>query len=203
MTVLKGKHLAVLGESSVGKTHLIHFLKEGRIPVKIKPTQWRVKVPHMFINLKDLQLYLKQGWDVSGRKQHYPDWQDLVDGADYVLYLIRSDRIREGDDDIKAIDHKRRALNDLELIGEWLAKRPKHRPRLVIVGTHFDLCPEYARMTEENKAELIDNFRRLTIVPRLVAHGGGDRHAKFALGSMKTDDDTADLVNDIFRSIVP
>jgi hypothetical protein len=86
-------------------------------------------------------------------------------------------------------------------IGEWLEEQPKP---FFIIGTHCDLDGEYAAsLSAKRLGDYTDRFRKLSIVNDLFAHGGGDKRTRLVLGSMKSIQDTEELVYSLFTHVVP
>ena len=192
---LRGQRLAVLGARGVGKTHLIKFLTTGSIPLEYKQTLAPGKIDAKRLQLRDLDLKVKDMLDVSGDKAAYGDWKEQHDQADIVFYLLRADKLISKD---PATESRVRA--DLTHIGSWLTgKHP--RPKFFIVGTHCDLDNEFANFSDKNFGDYRDRFQRLPVISELVAHGGGSQQAKVVLGSMKTVEGTEALVYQIFRQV--
>ncbi len=195
LIALKGTSLAILGARGVGKTHLTRFLASGSIPAEYKQTVAPEKAAARRFSLKDLDLKLKSGLDVSGDKAAYAEWKNLHDDADVVLYLLRADRLIAGDADVED-----RVRDDLRHIGGWLEARAS-RPKFFIVGTHCDLDTDFATLSADNAGDYVDRFRKLPIVAELVARGGGGQQVKVVLGSMKSVADTEALVYQIFMQV--
>lgn len=193
----KGKKLAILGARGVGKTHLSKFLSYGSIPEAYKQTVAPEKAASHRFQLKDLDLKIKESLDLSGDKAAYAEWKELADQSDVIFYLVRADRLIDGDEDVEE-----RARDDLRQIGRWLEARSA-RPLFFIVGTHCDLDREFAMLTDDTMGGYMDKFRKLSIVGELVARGGGGQLVKVVLGSMKTLHDTEALVYQIFMQVKP
>lgn len=193
---LKGKRLAILGARRVGKTHLARFLTSGSIPADYKQTVAPEKTAAHRFQLKDLDLKIKKGLDLSGDKANYAEWKELHDQSDIVLYLLRADRLIAGDEEVES-----RARDDLRQISYWLESRGKQRPLFFIVGTHCDLDREFATLTEDRVGDYMDKFRRLPIMRELVAHSGGACLTKVVLGSMATIESTEALTYQIFSQV--
>jgi hypothetical protein len=94
-TEFKGKRLAVLGARGVGKTHLLTFLTEGEISEsygkgkKYKQTLASEKKPTRRFMLRDLDLIVKETYDVSGDKAAYREWKNLCKSP--MLFFICSE----------------------------------------------------------------------------------------------------------------
>lgn len=196
MIALKGKCIAVLGARGVGKTHLLKFLTTGSIPENYKQTVAPEKTKGRRFQLGDLDLKLKETIDISGDKAAYAEWKKLYDQADFVFYLLRADRLIEGDAEVEA-----RVRDDLRHIGGWL-ETSKTRPPFFIIGTHCDLDPNFSKISLESMGDYLDNFRKLPIVSEIVIRGGGAVQTKVFLGSFKTVQETEALVFQIFNQVV-
>ena len=192
---LEGKRLAVFGARGVGKTHLIKFLTSGSIPAEYKQTVAPNNAPSRRFQLRDLDLKVKDIWDLSEDKAAYAEWKEQHDQADVVFYLLRADRLIAGDAAVEG-----RVRDDLRHIGSWLEARAS-RPRFFIIGTHCDFDGEFAGLSADKVGDYVDKFRKLPVVSELVARGGGAQQAKVVLGSMKSVQDTEALVYQIFIQV--
>jgi hypothetical protein len=181
----------------VGKTHLIKFLTSGSIPAEYKQTVLPEKAPGRWLQLKDLDLKLRDTLDVSGDKAAYAEWKELHDRSDVVFYLLRADRLIQGDGKVES-----RVSDDLHHIGSWLDARRSSRPQFFIIGTHCDLDREFRTLTADKVGDYVDKFRKLPIICELVARGGGAHQAKVVLGSMATLHDTELLVYQVFMQVI-
>lgn len=195
MLALQGKRLAVLGERGVGKTSMISFLHTGSLPQKYQMTGGAKRVPQRRFKLKDLDIKLKEGRDLSGDTSAYGDWKNAVDQADFVFYLLRADKLHASNETLE-----KRAKSDLRHLSDWMERRPKQQP-LFIVATHIDKITDYADITPEKHAAYVDRFRQLPIVDELIGLGGGDMRVKLFLGSLKSTDTAEKLVYSMFETL--
>lgn len=195
----KGKNVAVFGERAVGKTHLIQFLTTGSLPTEYKQTIGAQRTKSRRFPLRELNLSVKSTLDLPGGEGAYSEWMKVCDEADIVLYLLRADRLIAGD---RAVEG--RVRKDVQHISEWLDEREKQssRPDFFIIGTHCDLDPEFRSASPETRGNYFDKFLRLQIVDELITLSGGARQANVVLGSMKTLEDTQELVWQIFAVIL-
>jgi len=196
---VKGKKFAVLGARQVGKTHLIEFLLNGTIPRVYKKTMTPVKTTRERILLRELNLLVKESWDVSGDTSARAVWKDLVAEADFVLYLLRADQVLAGNTDVEA-----RVKSDVRHVSEWIEQyqttdKPK---RLLLVGTHCDYNPEYKSKYNSDMAEFVDTFVKLPTINELVLRGGGLKKVKVIAGSMRTIQETEVLVYQMLREVL-
>ena len=189
----RSKRIAVLGRRGVGKTHLIQFLSTGSIPISYRQGIGRKKVPGRRLQLKDLNLKLNDMQDIGGND--YGLWKEELNKADFVFYLLRADQLIAHEAEVEAS-----VRQDLRHIGEWLEQH-QAPPKVVIVGTHCDLDPEYNNLTSDTYGDFYDYFCQLPIVTELVAMAGGRRNVHIILGSMKDTEQTEDIVYRIFKEV--
>jgi GTPase SAR1 family protein len=190
----KGKRVAVLGARAVGKSTFMTFLTTGSIPEDYEETLHSSKCDGRRFKLKDLQLRIKDSFDVGGAKHNYAEWKKEFIASDIVFYLLRADLLMSDDSDTV-----NRVRNDFEIIKDWIAElKEKDRPTFYIIGTHCDLDSLYSKLPEKNKAAYIDKFQILPIIVDLRCLGGVD---KVILGSMKTLEYTQALVYAIFKQV--
>ncbi len=190
MTALKGKKLAVLGARKVGKTVLIKYLTTGTVTEDYKQTRRPEKTPARRFRLEDLDLAIKKSYDVPG-KDHYKQWKDITKESDIVLYLLRIDKLMEGDEITEE-----RIRGDMELISSWLEENPKKFP-LFIIGTYFD------RLSESKIEDYQDSVRQMPIfetIELLATKSGSD--VRVILGSLRSKRDTEELVHNIFSQVI-
>ena len=190
MTALKGKKLAVLGARKVGKTVLIKYLTTGTVTEDYKQTRRPEKTPARRFRLEDLDLAIKKSYDVPG-KDHHKQWKDITKESDIVLYLLRIDKLMEGDEITEE-----RIRGDMELISSWLEENPKKFP-LFIIGTYFD------RLSESKIEDYQDSVRQMPIfetIELLATKSGSD--IRVILGSLRSKRDTEELVHNIFSQVI-
>jgi hypothetical protein len=187
---LKGKRFAILGERAVGKTCLQTFLTTGKLPEIYIQTLAPRKTASRRVKIEELDLAVKEGFDVSGDEVARGEWKVLVDQSEVVLYLLRADHLMTGNTRVED-----RVRSDLRHIGGWIDARPRH-PCFLIVGTHCDLDSNF---DPDRLAAYVDAFRRLLVVKELISLAGGETSAKVVLGSLKTEESTEILVYAILQ----
>lgn len=193
---LKGKKVVVIGQRRVGKTHLLKFLHSGSIPGdEYKQTMIPRNESANRLQLSDLKLDLKSSKDIGGDEPSYPLWRDLVLGADVVLYLVRADSVMVEDAVICS-----RAISDLKQISKWLSER-KTKPEFFVVGTHADMDDSFDGGSHQGLADCRQRFIESHVVRDLIGYAGGGSDAKVAVGSLLTNDSTANLVKQIFLQV--
>ena len=198
LKALKGKRFAVLGMRRTGKTALINFLTKGILTQKYMPTELPKKTVKNHFKLKDLKLEVEESIDVPGdAPDFYHDWKDIVQKADIVLYLLRSDRLMAGDKHTEE-----RVKRDMGQIGRWLKENPKKFP-LFIIGTHCDLTtPDLTKLPEDEIGDYEDKLRKMPIFQEIALRGGGRKKVLFIFGSLQSKDATERLVYRIIDQVV-
>lgn len=194
---LGSKRLAVLGHRRVGKTVLINFLTKGTLPKDYIQTLDPKETEFNDFKLKDLKLRIKESKDVPGDTDFYAQWEDIFQNADIVMYLLRSDKLMEGD---KYTEE--RVKRDMGQIGEWLKENPKKVP-LLIIGTHCDLTtPDLTKLSKNKRGDYEDKLRKMPVFQEIASRGGGGRKVMFFFGSLKSKDTTELLVYRIIEQVV-
>ena len=195
------KKIAVLGARGVGKTHLIQFLQTGTIPKQYKQTGGTIPYPEAKLSLDGLNLKITEGFDVSGDTSAYAEWEKIVEYADIVLYLVRADLLIQ--EDVLTI---KRAESDIKHIKGWLDSQTsyhdalkkvgflKNAPRFYILGTHCDQDSNFNKLTPSTEGNYQDKFMQIPAVKRLILQAGGLTKVKVIMGSMKTQEQTEELV---------
>ena len=192
-----GKRLGVLGASGVGKTTLVKFLTEGWIPKEHVETIGAEKTKWKRLDLKGLDIKVKDGKDVGGREDaRNKAWKDVVLQSDVVLYLLMAHDLLARDERTLA-----RIESDAAMICSWMDEREKAgkgRARVAIIGTHADLDARFATMKMEDFREL---FSKNEHIHHLALQFGGTGSTLVVLGSLKTLDDTQTLVHTLFAEL--
>ena len=193
---LKGKRLAVLGERRVGKSCLIEFLTTGSIPKKYSQHSYAREVPGRRIQLRELELYISELTHLSGSMDEFYDWREISNEADIVLYLLRVDKVMEGDEDTE-----KRVEQDLRQISKWLRDKPKKFP-LFIIGTYCDLTnPDLTTLPADQIGDYRDKVLSMPIFKKIKLLGGGGNKVRFVFGSLKSEATTEELVYQLFDQI--
>ena len=138
---LAGKNVAILGRQQVGKTTLLHVLKEQRVPTKGRRTVDPAQGGKFSMDLDGKSVGFHVPNDLPGNHAlGYQDWKDAFTGADYVWYLFRSDLIAQGDPtEFKIVrDH-------FNMFKGWMDANKSLRPKIILIGTFADLDPRYRK----------------------------------------------------------
>lgn len=187
---LRGKSVAILGPQKVGKTTLLYFLKEGKVPEVSKPTrdpslggQFVLKLP----GRGEVRFSAPQ--DLPGHTvPAYKDWREAFETADFVWYLFRADLIANGD-----VSETKLVEDHLGHLGDWFAalRARKAAPKVILVGVFAD-CDD----TYNDDGDFEDRVRNSTPIRRGSVRLG---QADIVTGSQATNDDATKLVERIAR----
>lgn len=137
---LSGKRVAILGKQAVGKTTLLHVLRDGEVP------------EHNTTNTVDPSTGGKFTMEINGEPVDFDvpkdmpghpgagfsDWEEAFTKADYVWYLFRADLIAQGEpSELQLVrDH-------LDMFKDWLDKSKARSPKIILIGGWADLLPDY------------------------------------------------------------
>jgi len=166
----------------------------GSIPVAYHQTGNPRKSSSRRFQLRDLDIKIKPIIDIAGSVDARGLWQQQVDDAHIVFHLFRADQFITGDQE--AIS---RVINDAQHVNDWIKKR--NSCKLFLVGTHCDLDPAFRGIAHERHGDYLDKFRQIPDVAELVMRHGGDARPHLIIGSMKSQEDTEYLVEEIFKTM--
>lgn len=141
------KAIAVVGRRGAGKTTLITYLRDRRLPAQVSATGAPSEGGLIELELSaeptagSESFLIKSdlpGDDALG----FPLWRDEVSRADIVCYLFRADLLLAGDS-----RETGRVKQDLLMMQGWVTSgKPK---RFVLIGTSAQRHPEYAVESHE------------------------------------------------------
>lgn len=188
--LLKGKTVAILGRQEVGKTTLLHFLKEGKIP------DLRTRTPDPLPGGEfTLQMHgrgearFSVPQDLPGHTiPAYKDWRAAFESADFVWYLFRADRIVSGE--LSEVELVQEHLDHLEA---WYAelKINNTAPKVILVGVFADQDESFG---EDGDFE--ERVRKSALVSHSSTKLG---KADIVVGSQASNEDAKKLVERIKR----
>lgn len=158
----EAKRLAVLGAEQSGKTILIKFLTDGRIPDRYEPTQAAERTRANLYRLEDLHLKIRRSTDVPGLRIAMDQWKEVVKDADVVLYLVRANLLLEEDDYAR-----KRLVDDTEILRSFLINGSKKRA-CFIIGTWADQIPGYRNLDGEGLVALGRRFAEHPMIKKAV-----------------------------------
>jgi hypothetical protein len=201
MNKIKGKKIAVLGARAVGKSHLVQYLTAGDIPDEYAQTTAPNKTNKVKISMKDLNLYIKEGLDVSGSVDAYPIWKKLCSDVDIVFYLVRVDWLKDKDSNGRPSGYEGRVEGDISHICDWLRDRG-NSVSIYIIGTHCDKDVDFISVTDRNMGDYEDSINKMDFIKKLKLKLGGGSKVTIVLGSMKDEKGTKKIVAEILKSEV-
>jgi len=187
----KGKNVVVLGARGTGKTHLVNSILGRKHPEKTSQTYYPEDGGKKY---QKGGVTFKIRYDVPGDKDNYTTWKNGFDQSDIVFYLLRADKIIAGDRDAE-----QRILTDSRQIGGWFKERKENPPHIFIIGTHCDLDPNYAKVTQKNRGDYLDCFRKLPTMSEFVKCMGGKSRVKVHAVNLKDPKEAKQLIDTILQ----
>jgi hypothetical protein len=177
-----GKQVAILGERLTGKSHLFHFLANGNLPTLTKNTSGPEKLTNSTTSIKvdGQRIALEKSIDVPGTESFYKAWRDVCESADWIIYLLRADKVMAGDPRTIL-----RIEADISLISQIIMERQRPPEKVVVVGTHRDLDNSYYELGDEADSLYTDHFRSSRIVEKIDCYIPGKPRPVFLTGSLK------------------
>ena len=157
------KRFTILGERASGKTTLHHFLTTGQVYMGEYKQTSREKTAKNLLKLKDLELIVNESVDIGGAEVMRGQWEKLINESDVICYLIRGDKVFEGDrkyiDLIKA--HISQILNTKKPEQNSDTKKPEHNSnaekavqKLYLLITFLDMIPQYSEDADMVKKQI-------------------------------------------------
>jgi|GEM_PF-775487 len=186
------KRFTILGERASGKTTLHHFLTTGQVYMGEYKQTSREKTAKNLLKLKDLELIVNESVDIGGAEVMRGQWEKLINESDVICYLIRGDKVFEGDrkyiDLIKA--HISQILD---------TKKPEHNSnaekavqKLYLLITFLDMIPQYSEDADMVKKQIDETLKTSAF----------KKGTKAIYGSLKTQEETERLVYELITDIL-
>ena len=186
------KRFTILGERASGKTTLHHFLTTGEVYIGDYKQTSREKTTKNTLKLKDLELIVNESVDIGGAEVMRGQWEKLINESDVICYLIRGDKVFEGDrkyiDLIKA--HISQILD---------TKKPEHNSnaekavqKLYLLITFLDMIPQYSEDADMVKKQIDETLKTSAF----------KKGTKAIYGSLKTQEETERLVYELITDIL-
>lgn len=189
-----GKQFTILGERLTGKSHLFHFLTNGKLPAAARNTSGTEKLANSPTGIKvdGQRIAIEGSVDVPGTESFYKAWRDGCQSADWIIYLLRADKVMGGDPRTIL-----RVEEDISLISQSIMERAAPPEKVIIIGTHRDLDNVYDIMDEDFHAMYTDEFRNSRIVEKLDCYISGKPRPVFLTGSLKDEKGARLLLKEI------
>lgn len=186
------KRFTILGERASGKTTLHHFLTTGQVYMGEYKQTSREKTAKNLLKLKNLELIVNESVDIGGAEVMRGQWEKLINESDVICYLIRGDKVFEGDrkyiDLIKA--HISQILD---------TKKPEHNSnaekavqKLYLLITFLDMIPQYSEDADMVKKQIDETLKTSAF----------KKGTKAIYGSLKTQEETERLVYELITDIL-
>ncbi len=178
----KRVNIVVIGPRGVGKTTLATFLTTHKLPISYEQT---VQQERYEVSLNESKVIIL---DLPGGKGEYGGWEEGCKNADFIFYLVRSDKILSDDENTIS-----RVTSDITRFKSWNIFE-QNKPHLVIIGTFLDMHPDYSKITPSNFGEYIDRFKEKDIIKRIM-NIAITKGLKFSvvIGSLKSETDAQKL----------
>jgi len=186
------KRFTILGERASGKTTLHHFLTTGQVYMGEYKQTSREKTAKNLLKLKDLELIVNESVDIGGAEVMRGQWEKLINESDVICYLIRGDKVFEGDrkyiDLIK--EHISQILNTEKAVQN--SNTEKAVQKLYLLITFLDIIPQYSEDADMVKKQ-IDETLKISVFKK---------GTKAIYGSLKTQEETEQLVYELITDIL-
>ena len=177
------RRFTILGERASGKTALHRFLTTGEVYMGEYKQTTREKISKNTLKLKEYELIVNESVDIGGAEDMRDKWEKLINESDVICYLIRGDKVFEGDR--KYIDlikvHISQILN---------AKKPEQKLYLLI--TFLDIIPQYSEDADMVKKQIDETLKTSAF----------KKGTKAIYGSLKTQEETERLVYELITDIL-
>ena len=186
------KRVTILGERASGKTTFHHFLTTGQVYMGEYKQTSREKTAKNLLKLKDLELIVNESVDIGGAEVMRGQWEKLINESDVICYLIRGDKVFEGDrkyiDLIK--EHISQILNTEKAVQN--SNTEKAVQKLYLLITFLDIIPQYSEDADMVKKQ-IDETLKISVFKK---------GTKAIYGSLKTQEETEQLVYELITDIL-
>ena len=186
------KRFTILGERASGKTTLHHFLTTGEVYMGEYIQTTREKTAKNTLKLKDLELIVNESVDIGGAEVMRGQWEKLINESDVICYLIRGDKVFEGDrkyiDSIK--EHISQILNTEKAVQN--SNTEKVVQKLYLLITFLDMIPQYSEDADMVKKQIDETLKTSVF----------KKGTKAIYGSLKTQEETEQLVCELITDIL-
>jgi hypothetical protein len=171
-----GKKIALLGQQATGKTRLLEYILESKLP---DVNDYHATITNKRFNSSRDKLgnghrvRIKAGTDVGGTAAHRDaHWQKLCIDADVIGYLVRADVLLNSNAPAH-MAHRNRINIDTDLLAGWLkilwgkkffysSESEKSEQRLkkvfLYIATHADLVPQYEEQLASGSMAIHDQL---------------------------------------------
>ncbi len=193
--------IAVLGYPSSGKTRLIYRMLTGSFPKSSETTASMIKLTGRKLvvsNGTKITVLVNDTEDVGGKDWQWGNWKFVFEKADFIIYLVRCDLIRQG-----RSDYIRRVLDDAGHIESWRKTKTflgdeDRRKDFILAITYCDTDPEYARSDYDS---YVESWRSRAEIANLLPYFGPEHRIGIVAGSLDTEAEAGKLIYRIYKLI--
>ncbi|MBI1647793.1 hypothetical protein I7X30_12110 [Capnocytophaga sp. 051621] len=177
------KRFTILGEKASGKTTLHHFLTTGQVYMGEYKQTFREKTAKNLLKLKDLELIVNESVDIGGAEVMRGQWEKLINESDVICYLIRGDKVFEGD---------RKYIDLIKAHISQILDTKKPEQKLYLLITFLDIIPQYSEDADMVKKQIDETLKTSVF----------KKGTKAIYGSLKTQEETEQLVCELITDIL-
>ena len=177
------KRFTILGEKASGKTTLHHFLTTGQVYMGEYKQTSREKTAKNLLKLKDLELIVNESVDIGGAEVMRGQWEKLINESDVICYLIRGDKVFEGD---------RKYIDLIKAHISQILDTKKPEQKLYLLITFLDIIPQYSEDADMVKKQIDETLKTSVF----------KKGTKAIYGSLKTQEETEQLVCELITDIL-
>lgn len=177
------KRFTILGEKASGKTTLHHFLTTGQVYMGEYKQTFREKTAKNLLKLKDLGLIVNESVDIGGAEVMRGQWEKLINESDVICYLIRGDKVFEGD---------RKYIDLIKAHISQILDTKKPEQKLYLLITFLDIIPQYSEDADMVKKQIDETLKTSVF----------KKGTKAIYGSLKTQEETEQLVCELITDIL-
>ena len=177
------KRFTILGEKASGKTTLHHFLTTGQVYMGEYKQTSREKTAKNLLKLKDLELIVNESVDIGGAEVMRGQWEKLINESDVICYLIRGDKVFEGD---------RKYIDLIKAHISQILDTKKPEQKLYLLITFLDIIPQYSEDADMVKKQIDETLKTSAF----------KKGTKAIYGSLKTQEETERLVYELITDIL-
>ena len=177
------KRFTILGEKASGKTTLHHFLTTGQVYMGEYKQTFREKTAKNLLKLKDLELIVNESVDIGGAEVMRGQWEKLINESDVICYLIRGDKVFEGD---------RKYIDLIKAHISQILDTKKPEQKLYLLISFLDIIPQYSEDADMVKKQIDETLKTSVF----------KKGTKAIYGSLKTQEETEQLVCELITDIL-
>lgn len=188
----KGKRVAIFGAIETGKTTLHKYLREGELVNEHIATRRVKDVIKNRFKLKELELDIKPGTDISGQQDFVKEWKEIFRESDICIYMFDASKVYAGDE-----DHIEKINFHLTHIDKWRTEF-KSMPYVILIGGFADKILEYKNSNKSNVQEFEQKIReKIKNACRQASVSPSD----IFIGSLETKESIEKLVYEVLLQI--